>query len=108
MELNCEILECVNPKYAKHYLKAPIPLSCGHCICKGCAPLKKEDKLKCRICNEENKIDFALIQESKIVNHMLNLHSNDLFKSMEGNFNQILTKLQGKLFTLILFYIIVE
>jgi len=50
-----------------HYLECPLPLSCGHHVCKKCLPPNKNYQFRCIKCSCINQFDLNTCQESDIV-----------------------------------------
>ena len=65
-----------------HVVKEPISLSCGHCICKQCAP--DQAKIKCKICSiETDKSDLKINVGSAPIKKIIKSSLTGLFEELE-------------------------
>ena len=104
-EINLEHLECSSSLRVKHYLKEPIYIACGHCMCKECiqsevASKNNEDagRVKCSICNEAIKVDLNQVKESTLINLLIGTNVNKLINSLSDRMNKPhLEKFKGRI-----------
>ena len=82
-----------------HFVKEPIRLSCGHCICKKCVP--DQVNIKGQICSKETDISKLEINKESanyIFDHTHMIHHHHLFgpneySSSPAYFNLLYLKL---------------
>ena len=87
----------------KHFaVERPVTLLCSHAVCFSCMEDFKinsnycsDNKLKCGLCNKENKIDFEVITESIFVKHFITLNCNQLFKAVKDKYEESLKNLKS-------------
>lgn len=84
-----------------HFIEKPIPLSCGHAICKKCIPINDENNIEqilCGICNKLNKSDLNVVEESLIIKNLVSLNLDKLFGMVKKRFEESLYELKGLLY----------
>ena len=87
----------------KKILSQPIPLSCGHSICKGCIPTQAQSTLnnlrnsiiRCKICNLVNSFDLLNAKISKSADLLVSVKLNEYFSELKQNFQISLNKYNG-------------
>jgi hypothetical protein len=85
------ILTCALSGEDKHFIEKPITLLCGHSICKQCIPT--DSKILCTICG---KVDLTPVNDSVLINTLLESNFLELFEIISVRFNDSLKLLKGK------------
>jgi hypothetical protein len=79
----------------QHYIIEPIPLLCGHSICKKCIPINCNNyQIKCKLCGQFNKIEFDDL-EITFLSKKANI--NQLFQEIEERMIKSVQDLKGEL-----------
>jgi hypothetical protein len=78
----------------QHFIETPISLSCGHSICKDCAPL--DPKLICKICNKQNLLlDLSVTEENLLIKKLISLKLDEFFQIINIRFRDSRESLKG-------------
>jgi gas vesicle protein len=97
-----QLLECalsVSNKDGKHFAHEPIPISCGHSICKACVPSNNDYNIKCSHCGELNKLNLKDCKESFTTKLLFENFLSDLYPLIQTNFKKTLKKLKASIST---------
>jgi hypothetical protein len=78
-----------------HIVKYPLALSCGHSICHNCAGVTDKMQIRCKLCNQINRINLDDLSESKAAKQLIKVHFNQLFIVIEERFEKSLDQLKG-------------
>ena len=79
-----------------HFFIQPVPLTCGHYICKSCTPSDGLLNKRCKSCNKRNKVDLRLVRPSSSMNDLMNEHFDLLFNETYHCFSSLFGKVKGK------------
>lgn len=99
---NLDSLRCAL-SYDAHFIQCPIPLTCGHAVCKKCIPIILDENsniikktIVCDICGQENKSDLSVVQESIVIKNLLDMNFGKFLEGICSNFEESLSKLKSK------------
>lgn len=90
----------------RHYVKTPIVLPCGHCVCENCIK-NSLNNLICKICNKISNQKVKTACENKLVKKTIQKHLNTLVEALLKKFNDSTRKLNGKYINLLFILIII-
>ena len=62
-----------------HIVKYPLGLSCGHSICQNCVGLTDKMQIRCKMCNQINRVNLDDLNESKAAKQLIRVHFDQLF-----------------------------
>lgn len=90
------VFYCAN-SIDKHFVSQPIPLSCGHSICKRCLSTDSDNyEIRCKLCGELNKIDLNVeINETKLAKYAFQGNIDELFELLEIQMKESINTLKG-------------
>jgi hypothetical protein len=92
---NLEDFICARSFQHKLYLEDPIMFSCGHAACNQCVDNLKSNtglkQIKCLKCNKENSLEVDY-DEADLIKRFMRIHSRDITKSLEKEFDEIVRK----------------
>ena len=74
-----------------HIVKEPVNLTCSHGVCKSCLP-KESNKIKCKICETEQKIDA---NENIFIKKLIERNLQELFFKLEEQISEKIRNLKG-------------
>ena len=77
-----KLVECAMSS-EPHFLECPLPLTCGHHVCKKCVPPNRNYQFKCLKCDRINQFDLTKCHESDIVQFHLKHYLVDLSKHID-------------------------
>ena len=95
--MNQEVLDVLKCALSdkEHFLIKPIPLKCGHCVCRNCILNEKIKEIKCNICNIVSEQDFNTFLVSKTSQQALKFCIVDIFQMLEEETSNQLNELKG-------------
>lgn len=102
-EENLKAFVCAVGNDNHFVVERPVTLMCSHACCLSCIESYKQSnfengnyKIKCGVCNKENKIDYDVISESIFVKHFITLNCRQLFQAIRDKYQQSLENLKGE------------
>ena len=81
---------------SKHFVEAPIKLSCGHSACKKCITIST---VYCEKCNTENYVDLDHLKESFEMKTLLSMHYEEMVENQEKRYNESFIRSESSIFS---------
>ena len=90
------LLTCATTSNAKHIVKEPLQLSCGHCICRECIKIF-DSKLnsRCISCNSLNKNNLSESKECLITKALIKANFKEIIRNLKSSYSKSHNKFQG-------------